>query len=116
MAAARAWTAVADAVRLRLRVAPRARRNAVGGIAATADGPALKIAVTAPPEDGKANAAVIDLLARALGTAKSYLSVTAGAGAWTKTVRVAGDAATLATMLEALADGAGATAKGSKKR
>ena len=45
-------TAVADGVRLRLRVQPRARRNRVDGLVADADGKqALKIAVTAAPED-----------------------------------------------------------------
>ena len=72
--------AAADGVRLRLRVQPRARRNQVDGLVAEADGGvALKVAVTAAPEDGKANAAVIALLAKAWGLPKSAFTVVAGA-------------------------------------
>lgn len=39
----------------------------------------LKIAVTAPPEQGRANAAVIELLARRLGIAKSRIELVSGA-------------------------------------
>lgn len=52
-----------------LHVTPRARRNALS------EG---KAEVTAPPEDGKANAAVAELLAHALGVAKSRLTLIKG--------------------------------------
>ena len=65
---------------LSLRVTPRASRNA---ISETADG--LRVSVTALPEDGKANAAVTRLLARALGVAKSRLTLTRGATSRDKT-------------------------------
>jgi uncharacterized protein (TIGR00251 family) len=67
-------------------VTPRASRAKIGPVH---DG-RLKLAVTAPPVDGAANAAVIELLAEALGVAKSAVAVTAGAGSRRKTVRVAG--------------------------
>jgi uncharacterized protein (TIGR00251 family) len=76
----------ASGVTVDLRVQPRARRAAL----ATADG-ALKAQVTAPPEDGKANAAVIALLAEAWRLPKSSFDVIKGQTARAKTVRVAGE-------------------------
>ncbi len=75
-----------------LRVQPGAGRNGVDGVAAGADGsPVLKLRVTAPPEDGKANAAVIKILAKAWKVPKGSIEITAGAGGRNKTVLVAGD-------------------------
>lgn len=67
-----------------LRVTARARRTAVepGG-----DG-VLRVWVTAPPEDGRANAAVLAALAEALGVAKSRLSLVRGASGRDKRVRL----------------------------
>ncbi len=115
MSAARPWAPAPDGLRIRLRATPRARRNAVGEISELPDGPALKVAVTAPPADGAANAAVMKLVAKTLGIAKSALTLESGASGRSKTVHIAGDAATLTPMLEALADGAKAAAKGSKR-
>lgn len=75
----------------RVRVTPRARRAGVEGLVADAAGRvALKIAVTAPPADGAANAAVVALLAREWRVPKSALSVVAGAGSRSKTIALAG--------------------------
>ena len=52
--------------------------------------------MTAPPEDGKANAAVIALLAETWRLPKSSFDVVRGTTARDKTVKVAGDAASLA--------------------
>ena len=68
-----------------LRVQPRARRAALEA----ADG-ALKAQVTAPPEDGKANAAVIALLAGEWRLPKSSFDVIKGQTARAKTIRVTG--------------------------
>lgn len=65
---------------------PRASRNE---IAAWRDG-MLRVRVTAPPIDGKANAAVERLLARALGLPKSAVRVVSGAQGREKTVAVDG--------------------------
>ena len=73
-----------------LRVQPRARRAALEA----ADG-ALKAQVTAPPEDGKANAAVIALLAEQWRLPKSSFDVIKGQSARAKTVRVAGEPAAI---------------------
>ena len=59
---------------LAVRVTPGAARDAV-----EADGAELAIRTTAPPEGGKANAAVQKLLARALGVPKSRLTLVRGA-------------------------------------
>lgn len=67
-------------------VAPRASRAKLGPMH---DG-RLKVAVTAPPVDGEANAAVIELIAKALGVAKRAVEVSAGASSRRKTVRVTG--------------------------
>jgi uncharacterized protein (TIGR00251 family) len=73
-----------------LRVQPRARRAALEA----ADG-ALRAQVTAPPEDGKANAAVIALLAEHWRLPKSSFDVIKGQTARAKTVRVAGEPAAI---------------------
>lgn len=67
-------------------VQPRASRAKIGP---RHDG-RIKIAVTAPPVDGEANAAVIELLAKSLGVAKSAVEVIAGASSRRKTIRIDG--------------------------
>jgi uncharacterized protein YggU (UPF0235/DUF167 family) len=57
--------------------------------------------VTAVAEDGKANAAVVKLLSRAWGVARSQLSVVVGAADRRKTLHLAGDPAVLLPLLEA---------------
>ncbi|MGE0422986.1 MAG: DUF167 family protein [Reyranellaceae bacterium] len=94
------WTATQDGVRLRLKVRPQGRRTGIEGVVADRDGEVLSVSVTAAPEDGKANAAVVALLAKALGVAKSAISVTQGATARRKTLHVAGDSTALAAALE----------------
>lgn len=86
---------------LDLKVSPKASRNAISGFM----GEVLKVSVTAAPERGKANAAVEELLADALGLPLSAVSVVAGHTARTKRVEIAGlaDAALrqrLCTILE----------------
>ena len=104
VAAGRALSPVAiasDGVRLWVRVRPKARRNRIDGLVPEADGGvALKVAVTAAPEDGKANAAVIALLARAWGMPKTALAVVAGASGRRKIIHLQGDPARLMQALE----------------
>ena len=66
-----------------LRVTPAARR-----VALVLDEGGYRASVTAPPEDGKANAAVAELLARALGVAKSRLVLLRGATSRDKLFRL----------------------------
>ena len=97
------FEAVADGVRLALRVTPKASRNAIAGLADTAaGGKALKVTVTAVPENGKANEAVVKLLAKAWKLPKTSLTVVAGATDRNKIVHVAGDPAALMRRLTAL--------------
>jgi uncharacterized protein (TIGR00251 family) len=73
-----------DAVMVRVRVKPRAKRARVGGVR----GGALEVAVTAPPVDGEANAAVIEALANALGVPKRAVTLVRGASSRDKTFRI----------------------------
>ena len=96
-------TLIGDGIRLRLKVQPKARREGIMGLAPEAErGPALKVAVNAPPEDGKANAAVVALLADQLGVAKAAVSVVAGATDRRKLVEIRGEPAALQARLAAL--------------
>lgn len=76
----------AGGVTIDILVQPRASRAKIGPVH---DG-RLKVAVTSPPVDGEANAAVIELLAKTLGVARSAIEVVAGASSRRKTVRIAG--------------------------
>lgn len=67
-----------------MQVQPRASRNAVIG---WKDG-ALKVALTAPPVEGAANAALVALLAEALGLKKRQIAVVAGQASRRKIVAV----------------------------
>jgi uncharacterized protein (TIGR00251 family) len=94
-------------MRLRLKVQPKARREGIVGWTpdpgdSNGDGWALKLSVGAPPEDGKANAAVIALLAETLGVAKSAISVVSGATDRRKLVEIRGDETKLRAALDAL--------------
>jgi len=74
------------AVTFDVLVQPRASRAKVGPLH---DG-RLKVAVTSPPVDGEANAAVIELLAKTLGVARGAVEVIAGASSRRKTIKVRG--------------------------
>lgn len=89
----------AGAVRFRAKVQARARREEVAGI----QNGALRIRVTAPPVAGRANQAVVALLARCLHLPKSSIKIAAGERAPLKVIEVAGVDAT--TILERLRPG-----------
>lgn len=72
-----------EGAQIAIRVTPRARRNTI-----TVEGGVIRIHVTAVPEDGKANQAVVKLLARALGVAKSRLTLLRGATSRDKLFRL----------------------------
>ena len=79
---------VADdgSVVLRLHVQPGAGRTAVGG----RHGDALKVRVAAPPERGRANDAVVGLVADTLGVPAAQVEVVSGPASRAKRVRVSG--------------------------
>lgn len=88
-------TPEAGGIVLAVKAAPKASRDAILGAMDTPQGRALKVAVTAAPDRGKANAAVIDLIAAAFHVPKSAVSVIAGSTDRSKLLRVAGDPAAL---------------------
>jgi uncharacterized protein len=70
----------------RIRVVPRASRSGIAGV----QGDALKLRITAPPVEGKANEECIRLLAERLAVKKTQVTIIAGHTSRTKTVAVAG--------------------------
>ncbi len=91
---------------MRIRLTPKAARSRIEGVGAGADGtPVLKVAVTAPPEKGKANAAMIKLLAKAWRLPKTSMAITAGATARRKTLLVTGDGKALVARLNRWMEG-----------
>ena|SRR5712691_3066893 len=72
--------------RLRLRVSPGARRERVVG----RHGEAWKLAVAQPPEDGRANEAVLRLVATALSVPRDAVTLVSGAASRDKIVQLAG--------------------------
>jgi hypothetical protein len=73
-----------ERVTFTIRVTPRASGNAIGG----ERGGALLVRVTAPPIEGKANDAVVAVLARALCVPRGAVRLERGAAARTKVVSV----------------------------
>ena len=86
---------------LPVRAQPGARKNAIAGEQASA----LKVLVTAPPEDGKANKAILEVLREALGLRRSQLDLLSGATSRDKRVLIRGlaKAALEARLMELLA-------------
>jgi uncharacterized protein len=94
----------ADGVRVTVRLTPRAKRDAIEGAAAEADGgTCLRVRVTAPPEDGKANAALVKLLAKRLRLPASRVELVAGARDRRKVLRIDGDPEEIVPLLLGLA-------------
>jgi uncharacterized protein (TIGR00251 family) len=69
-----------------VKVHPRAKRNAITGEV----GDALKLSLTAPPVDGKANEACIEFFAKLLKVTRSSVSIASGLTSRNKVIRVAG--------------------------
>lgn len=83
-----------------IHVTPRAKRPSVGGT----QGDALRVAVSAPPVEGKANAACVAALAEALEVPRASISLDPAARGRRKRVGVSGDAEDLERRLRALAE------------
>ncbi len=74
---------------LRVRVKPKASKDAIEGVETAADGQEhLKVRVRAVPDRGRANAAVAALVADRLGVPKSAVTVVSGHTARIKTLRI----------------------------
>ncbi len=86
------FAAADGGVRVALRVMPKASRPGIAGTGRDAAGrPFLRVRVNAAPADGKANAAVVKLLAAAWDVPRSRLCIAAGAKDRRKTLHVAGE-------------------------
>ena len=84
-------SAAADGVRLAVRLTPKASAERIVGLADEADGGVvLKVAVTAAPENGKANAALLKLLARVFHLPARDFAVLRGVSGRRKVVAVSG--------------------------
>jgi uncharacterized protein (TIGR00251 family) len=76
----------AEEVTFAVKVHPRAKRNAITGEV----GGALKVSLTAPPVDGKANDACIEFFAKLLEVPRSSVTIAAGQTSRNKVIRVDG--------------------------
>ncbi len=98
------WTAEPDGVTLWLRLTPKGGRDAIDGVETLADGRAvLKARVRAAPEDGRANAALIELIAKALAAPKRAVTIRSGETSRLKKLFIAGDPAPIIDALARLA-------------
>ncbi len=89
-----------NGVMIFVRLRPCASANRIDGIQKLPDGSVcLVVRVTAAPEKGRANQALVKLLAKAWGVSQSSLSIVAGAKERTKTLLLEGDAAAGMLML-----------------
>lgn len=80
-----------DGIEVRIRATPKASRNVIGDVVADEQGNGvLKVAVTAVPEKGSANVAVIGLLAKTWRLRKSDMVILRGQTDRNKTVLIAG--------------------------
>ena len=75
-----------DVVRFSIRLQPRSSRNELVGL----QGDSLKVRVTAPPVEGKANEALIDFLSDALKISRRNLCIVSGHSSRTKIIEARG--------------------------
>ena len=105
------WRLGPGGLSLHLRVTPKSGRDRIEGVEQRDDGTTvLRLRVAAVPDRGKANAAVLALLAKSLGVPKTSLSLTQGDTSRFKTVLSAGAGAEMVERVVRLGlQGAGAT-------
>lgn len=84
-----------NSVRFSVRVQPRAARSGMAGIY----GRSLRVRISAPPVDGAANEALIELLAERLGVPRRDVSIVGGVASRSKVVEVRGVSAELVRSL-----------------
>jgi uncharacterized protein len=82
-----------DGARFAVRVAPRASRTAVVGVMGEGAEAAVKIALRAPPLEGRANEALVAFLAELLGVRRAEVEIAAGEHGRNKVVMVRGRSA-----------------------
>lgn len=90
--------ATGDGVRIAVKAVPGSSRDRIAGIL----GDALKVCVAAPPEDGKANDRICEVLAAVFGVGRRDVTVVSGETARNKSVAVRGlDAETARARVDA---------------
>ena len=95
------WRATPDGVVVACRLTPKGGRDAIDGAATLADGArVLLVRVRVAPEDGKANEALLRLIADKAGVPPSRARLIAGAKSRLKQVAISGDPAALIAKLE----------------
>lgn len=82
-----------DGARFAVRVAPRASRTAIVGVIGEGAEAAVKIALQAPPVQGRANEALVEFLAKVLGVRRAEIAIAAGEHGRNKVVVVRGNKA-----------------------
>lgn len=97
-----AWTPGDDCVLLHVKLTPGANKNGFDSIEEASEGFVAKARVTAAPEKGKANAALIKLTAESLGVAKTSVTLVSGETARRKNLRIEGDPEVLSQKIHAL--------------
>jgi len=95
------WREAPGCVIVRVRLTPKSSLDAIEGLEATADGPALKARVRALPSEGEANKAVERLLADWLGVPKTSVAVAGGGKSRVKSLKVSGEVQELKSRLAA---------------
>ncbi|MBO9195613.1 DUF167 domain-containing protein [Rhizobium sp. 16-449-1b] len=101
--AIRPWQAFDDHLVLAVRLTPNGGRDQIDGIELDADGKAyLKARVSVVPEKGKANKALIALVAKQLGLAKSSVNLVSGETSRKKILRIDAEPEDIIKKLEAL--------------
>lgn len=98
------WSRTANGVTLTIRLTPKGGRDAIDGIEVMSDGRAvLKVRVRAAPSEGEANAALIRLIAKAMGLPPRNVVLAAGATGRLKRLMISGDGPILVAALEKIA-------------
>ena len=96
----RPWRRSADGLILKVRLTPKSSQDRIEGISPFDDETVLKARVRAVPEKGKANSALLKLVAGWLGIPASSVSLASGGKSRLKSVQVSGDGAALEPLVK----------------
>lgn len=96
------WRRDNDGVRVYVHLTPKASRDLIDEVIVGADGAVLKVRVRALPDKGKANQAVVKLLAKWLGVPKSSLELLSGSRSRHKCIKIYGKNDEILKLLETL--------------
>jgi uncharacterized protein len=101
MTTAYPWIVTADGLTVTVRITPKGGRDFIDGVERLSDGRAvLRARVRAAPSGGEANAALVSLLAHAVGIAPSRIGLVSGAAGRIKRLRIEGEPTALVAALE----------------